>query len=393
MNSGQVCAMKRLAALPFTLLLACSSTPATTSPADAGTDAVADETGAPDAGADTYVDPNTPYEHAVMNATWQRLATGPAAPAGAKQDDIFFVDPMLGFVASGPTWSIWKTTDGGATWKQVFTKKGTYFRSVLFVDAMHGFAGNLGAGLDPSISDATLLYETKDGGATWNPVTSITGPAASGICNLTAVDATHLVAVGRANGPSNVLTSSDGGATWTSLDVSSQFAMLIDAHFTTPDDGILIGMDQNAFCSVMHTPDGGKTLTPVFTSTTKNSLCWKLSFPSASVGYVAIQDATVGPPTFAKTTDGGKTWAELPLPVQGNAKVAYPAIGIGFITDNVGWVSPEDPTMPTYRTTDGGNTWAVDATLKSPINRFRFIDKNTAYSVGGAVWKLSVTWP
>ena len=38
-------------------------------------------------------------------------------------------------------------------------------------------------------------------------------------------------------------------------------------------------------------------------------------------------------------------------------------------------------------------TWTVDATLKSPVNRFRFVDKNTAYAVGGAVWKLSVVWP
>jgi len=375
--------MKVFVALAFAAI-ACSSN---SDVPDAGADA------APDTADDGFVDPNTPYEHAVLNAEWQKLATGPTAPSGAKQDDVFFVDPMLGFVANGPTSSIWKTTDGGDSWTKIFTHAGTYFRAVLFLDSMHGFAGNIGAGLSSQITDTNVLYETKDGGGTWNPVTTITGATASGVCNLTAVDATHLVAVGRANGPSNVLVSSDAGATWTSIDVSSQFMMLVDARFTSPTDGILVGMDQNAVCSIMTTSDGGQTLTPVFASKTKNSLCWKMSFPTNDVGYVAIQDATAGPPSFAKTTDGGKTWTEMPLPQQATKTAPYPAIGIGFVTPNVGWVSPEDPSLPTYVTSDGGNTWTVDPALKSPINRFRFVDQNTAYAVGGAVWKLSVTYP
>jgi photosystem II stability/assembly factor-like uncharacterized protein len=374
--------MKLPIALAF-VLLACSSAPEVPdAAADAGDEPTVDA-----------LDPNTPYEHAVMDAQWQKLATGPSVSGGQKQDDVFFVDPMLGFVASGPTWSIWKTTDGGGSWTKVFTQQGTYFRAVLFLDAMHGFAGNIGAGLSSQITDTNVLYETLDGGNTWNPVTNITGPTPSGVCNLTAVDATHLFAVGRANGPSNVLVSSDAGASWTSIDVSSKFAMLVDAHFTSPTDGVLVGMNQNAVCSIMVTHDGAQTLTPVFASKVPNSLCWKVSFPSDQVGYVAIQDATVGPPTFAKTIDGGNTWTEMPLPTQATKTSPYPAIGIGFITDNVGWVSPEDASMPTYRTTDGGNTWTVDATLKSPINRFRFVDQNTAYAVGGSVWKLSITWP
>jgi len=71
-------------------------------------------------------------------------------------------------------------------------------------------------------------------------------------------------------------------------------------------------------------------------------------------------------------------------------KSAYPAIGVGFITPDVGWMSAEDPSLPSYRTLDGGMTWQEDATLKSPINRFRFVDKKTAYAVGANGWKLVV---
>jgi photosystem II stability/assembly factor-like uncharacterized protein len=377
--------MKYGSALAFALLVACSDNAQT--PDDAGPDAA-------DAAVDTFVDPLTPYEHAALAAQWTKLSTAPTVSGGAKQDDVFFLDAMNGFLASGPNSAIYKTIDGGATWTKVFTHTGTYFRAILFTDAMHGFAGNLGAGLSPSITDTNILYATTDGGGTWAPVTTITGPAAAGICNLTAVDATHLFGVGRANGPSNLISSSDGGATWTSVDLSATFMMVIDARFTSPTEGWLGGMDLNGRANVAHTADGGKTFDTVFTSKTPNSLIWKMSFPSAQVGYVAVQDATQGPPTFAKTTDGAKTWTELPLPQQGtSSKTAYPAIGVGFITENVGWMSPEDPTMPTYVTSDGGQTWTVDPALKSPINRFRFVDQHTAYAVGASVWKLSVTFP
>lgn len=335
-----------------------------------------------------------PYVAAVKSASWTQLAAGPTVPNGAKQDDAFFLDAMVGFVASGPKSSILSTKDGGKTWSTAFTSTGTYFRALHFVDAMHGFAGNIGAGLSSAISDATLIYETKDGGGTWAPVTAITGSAAQGVCNFSAIDATHLVAVGRANGPAHLLQSSDGGASWVASDLSQYFSMVIDAHFFSASEGLLAGMDAGAVhCTIQRTTDGGATFSPVFTSKTSGSLCWKLHFPSAMVGYAAVQDTAAGPGTFAKTTDGGKTWQELPLPPLAKPTAGYSAIGVGFITDEIGWMAAEDAKLPAYRTFDGGMTWEVDPSLKSPINRFRFIDEHTAYAVGGAVWKLEIPGP
>ncbi len=382
--------MHRHVALPFLFLVSAvgcgSSTPAGTPAEDTGAEV------ATDAPTDTAVDPALAYENAVRAAAWTKLVKGPSVSGGAKQDDVFFTSLTRGFTASGPGSSIFRTEDGGATWKNVFTHTGTYFRSVLFVDDKHGFAGNLGAGLTPSIDDKNALYETKDGGDTWAAVTTITGADMPGICNLTALDDKHLFAVGRANGPANLLSSSDGGATWTSIDLSAKFSMLIDARFTSPTEGILAGQnaDTPAVCTIMHTADGGKTFDTVFASKVPNSLCWKLSFPTKDVGYVSVEDSGSGPPTFGKTTDGGKTWVELPLPTDGSPKAAYPAIGIGFLTDKIGWISSEDPKKPNYRTFDGGLTWEVTPDLTGPVNRFRFLDRNTAYAIGASVWKLTI---
>jgi photosystem II stability/assembly factor-like uncharacterized protein len=379
--------------LPLLLLFACSSSHAgaPAPPSDASTDG--DDASA-DAAADDASDaadgPDA-YEQSILAAHWNQLVQGPVVTGGAKQDDIYFPSAMHGYAVSGPTSSIYETKDGGGTFQKVYTHAGTYFRSILFVDDSHGFASNLGAGLSAQITDTNVLYETKDGGATWNPVTSITGPMPQGICNQTKVDAQHLIAVGRVNGPAFMLSSSDGGATWTSTDLNTQFSMLIDARFTTPTDGILVGMGASSgTCTIFHTGDGGKTLDKLFESKTAGSLCWKISFPSDQVGYVSVQDQASGPASFAKTVDGGKTWTEMMLP---KSLLAYPAIGIGFITEDIGWVSADDPTAPTMRTSDGGLTWTKDGSLKSPINRFRFTDPNTGYAIGGAVWKLNVMGP
>ncbi len=331
-----------------------------------------------------------PLELAVRGTDWAVLPEAPSVGGGAKQDDIFFVDAQNGFLASGPTGQIYATTDGGATWDSVLSSDNTYFRSVLFTSPQRGFAGNIGAGLSPSIDDATVVYETSDGGATWSPVTAVTGSAAAGICNFT-VAGSAIFGIGRANGPAHLLRSDDGGASWVSKDLSDTFAMAIDGRFTSETDGIVIGMGATGQrCTVARTTDAGDTFETVFEADASGSLCWKVDFPSEMVGYVAILQTANGPGAFAKTTDGGATWVELPLPDDGSGD-EYPALAVGFISDEIGWMASESPALPVYRTFDGGVTWEVDPALKGPINRFRFVDADTAFAVGAKVWKLDLS--
>jgi photosystem II stability/assembly factor-like uncharacterized protein len=234
------------------------------------------------------------------------------------------------------------------------------------------------------------MYETKDGAQTWTKVSTsaISGPLPPGICNQTKIDAQSTIAVGRVTGPSYLLKSSDAGATWTSIDLNAQLQMLIDVRFTSPTEGFVVGgTAQNPMrCTILRT-ENGVDFSTVFTATVANTLCWKISFPSENVGYVSIQNAGDGEASFAKTTDGGRTWVQKKL-----RSTPYGSIGIGFITDEIGWVSGEDPGDPVYRTLNGGETWEVEPNLHAPINRFRFVDERTAYAIGGSIHKLTIDW-
>src|SRR5580658_6791603 len=95
-------------------------------------------------------------------ARWQTLATE-AYPK--KRDDIVFANALTGFYGTGKG-NLYRTEDGGLSWHLIWSKPGTFIRSLGFIDTKHGFLGNLGAGL-ANITDKTPLYETKDGGLTW----------------------------------------------------------------------------------------------------------------------------------------------------------------------------------------------------------------------------------
>ena len=82
--------------------------------------------------------------------------------------NIFFLDEQTGWVvgASGDDGLVLKTTDGGASWGVTRVHGSSlYFTRVVFLDLLRGFAlGRIKTG-DKYYS---ALWETQDGGATWN---------------------------------------------------------------------------------------------------------------------------------------------------------------------------------------------------------------------------------
>lgn len=335
---------------------------------------------------------------------WEKLKT---EPYRGKQDDIYFVNDRIGWYANGAG-KIYKTTDGGDTWQKQFDQPGTYFRCLAFLDENHGYAGNIGPGYFPNVNDTCPLYETKDGGTTWQKVTTIEGPSIVGLCALQVLreeivnagkleNRTRLIGVGRVGGPTAMIVSDDLGATWQQIDISKQAAMAFDVHFFNRREGFIAASTDadvaNSHALILRTQDGGETWTKVYESSRPYELTWKISFPTRKVGYVTIQsynpDPKIAERFVAKSIDGGQSWQEVPLVT--NAAVRE--FGIAFLNETTGWVGA----MPHgFFTADGGDTW-IKANIGNAVNKIRLVPgdqsgnkKMRAYAIGTEVHRLEL---
>ncbi|WP_267225514.1 WD40/YVTN/BNR-like repeat-containing protein [Dyella silvae] len=328
---------------------------------------------------------------------WQKL---PTEPYKGKQDDIYIVNRDVAFYVNGKG-NIWRSTDGGQRWDNVLKQPGTYFRSIGMVDAQHGYAGNIGTGYYPNVTDSTPLYETTDGGDHWHAVTNIPGPAMKGVCGIDILhpaggahgnSAAVIHAAGRVNGPARLLGSLDGGKTWTNTDMTPWIAMIVDVKFFDAKNGVIYGGSDadlsKSHAVIIATHDGGAHWTRVYESKRPSELIWKGAFATRRVGYATIQsydtDVKSTQRYVAKTTDGGATWKELPL-VDDKEVTEF---GVGFANADLGWVGT---TKGGFETKDGGKHWEP-VEMGRVVNKIRVLPDDqhfTAYAIGSDVYEYT----
>lgn len=147
-------------------------------------------------------------------ATWTNIAVLPGQPVSR----LHFVDDQLGFAATGgysrlsnngvnlpDSGAIYRTTNGGLDWEQVYRDLEAGFSDVEFLTTSIGVATR---------NDGAIL-RTIDGGDSWNAAT-VTWP---GPYVMTSVvfrpDGTGFASCYRTDGTSGyILSSDDAGATW-----------------------------------------------------------------------------------------------------------------------------------------------------------------------------------
>lgn len=332
-------------------------------------------------------------------ATWNKLDT---EQYPGKQDDIVFVDENTGWYVNGYG-KIFHTKDAGKTWEIQLEQKGSFFRTIAFIDENVGFVGTVGTDYFPNVSDTIPLYGTKDGGKTWKAV-DYTGPYVKGLCAIDVVKEqyinhgqidykTHIFAVGRVGSPANMMVSHDGGETWTSRSMNEDCKMLFDIKMFDKNTGIACAATSQDISQsnalLLKTTDGGITWNKVYQSNRPFETTWKVSFPSEKVGYATIQsynpDPNVKQQRIVKTTDGGNNWTELNLVEDATAR----EFGIGFINENHGFVGTVNSG---YETKDGGETWSK-INLGRACNKIRIYKENDhtyGYAIGVDVLKMNL---
>ena len=148
------------------------------------------------------------------SSLWKELDNYPERTG--RSDDICFLTPNLGWAINNKG-TLYKTKDGGDSWKLQFKKDSSCFRCIVFTDSLNGWLGTIGlAEKDLYSNDSIVLYETNDGGTNWKP-TNILGAYPTGLCGLQKVTDEMIVGCGRVRGPSYFIKTMNKGKTWESI--------------------------------------------------------------------------------------------------------------------------------------------------------------------------------
>lgn len=272
----------------------------------------------------------------VDGSSWQALSV----PGAEKLDfrDTHAISASSAIVMSaGPADAsrIYRTDDGGATWRLLITNpvKEGFWDAIAFWDKDHGLLFG-----DP-VAGRFQTYSTSDGGVTWQPLASSGldalpnegAFAASGSCLSVAGSSDAWIVTGGAS-TSRAFHSSDRGATWRAA------ALPIPAG--APARG-----------------------------------AFSVGFADARTGMAAGGDYTaknLAGINGARSSDGGATWTPASILPVGYMSVVTPVKGSGSYV--AGGLAGSGYSL------DGGRNWtALDST---PINTVAFASAGSGWAVG-----------
>ena len=325
--------------------------------------------------------------------------TSPLVTIPGTQTQIHSMMYVAGGIYNGPATEpgVYKTTDGGQTWKQASTGLSDPAVGSLWQDPTH-----------PNMIVAATwtqgLFQSTDGAKSW----TLTGAYGS---------STALLQIGNtlyAGTGQGLYTSTDSGKTWTELEPTTQPVRSLAAAGTTIyaglDDGSVIVQTAPAAAWQMNTPDtaGGVTSesiganptnpqnaysvemayynTPNFYVTSNSGSTW--SAISTNALNVPVQVTAFDPAGsalyigadvyFGKSADGGKTWQQMSAPDQNNAGAWYDE---RLIVPNAGGIPNHlmvTADQGLYLTTDAGASWtSLNGNLTSSIVYAAAVKGNT----------------
>jgi hypothetical protein len=350
----------------------------------------------------------TPIDSATLASfRWRNI--GPANTAGRVSDVAGIPSPSRTFFVAAAAGGIWKTTNGGVTFRPVFDRERVISMGMLAIapsDTMQVWAGTGEPNSRNSISPGGGIYKSVDGGLTWKLMglekTQAIGRIVVHPKNPDIVWVAALGAPWNANPERGLYKTTDGGATWRLVKFISNKAGFVDLVMDPTNPDILFASSYERVrgpyflqsggpgSALWKSVDAGETWTEVkgggFPETTKGRIGLAIAPSDYRVMYALTEADTapnpkgkrgVGRPAASPTglyrsEDAGKTW------VRTNTSDVRP-----FYYSQVR-VDPKDPnrvywsSTPVNVSNDGGKTVGTTTNSVHVDHHAMWIDPNDA---------------
>jgi uncharacterized protein (TIGR03437 family) len=236
-----------------------------------------------------------------------------AGPSGSTDRIIALAtDPRTDLIvyAAAPGGGIWRSLDAGLTWTPIFDSQPSLQVCSIAIDPRFPDVIYAGTGDDQSPRPAEGVTRSNDGGRTWGPSVRITNRA---VCAL-AIDPSNPARI-LAGSQEGLFVSSNSGTSWTRVITSP----ITSVAFDGPDvvyAGILADESPGARTHVFtRSSDGGRTWTdlplPLNPTTPAAATDWVTVLASGSEVFVAVahESAPLSQVDFFRSTDGGNHWS------------------------------------------------------------------------------------
>lgn len=269
----------------------------------------------------------------------------------AGSNNIYDIEYVAGgvWIQGGENGSMFRTSDDGATWQQIFTPMGNRdFKDIFVVNSSTLIA--LGYGHTESV--VTRLIKSTDAGLTWSTAASNNEAFEKIWCF------NESIILGLVSGGS-LKRSTDGGQTFSDLIYFGAQDHFLSFYFVNDSIGYAVSL--NGYLS--KSTNGGQSWTAILTD--MNAGYYSLHFTDVNTGYLGSNYGRI-----IKTTDGGLTFTEY------NTGTFAVFNDIEFITPQIGYSTGLFGI--TWRTTNAGASWVMEFSAQSQFYDFYCVAAKSA---------------